>query len=195
MQRLQPMQNPHSGSKIKIPKSMSNSILQIIQSCSVEKTAPKTLNIREMRTFLKWAIMQRLQPMQNPHFWSKITIPKKITKPILQIIQSCSVKKTAPKKTKYSRNGTILKMGHHVCFFKSTCAIVKYTPLQKTWLQKRPPGGNLGEHRSVRRSGTTSIGILALVFCWRMLSYTRTEVLTVLVEQTSTQGQLNTTRC
>ena len=31
----------------------------------------------------------------------------------LQIIYSCSVQKTAPKNTKYSRNEAILKIGHH----------------------------------------------------------------------------------
>ena len=34
--------------------------------------------------------------------------------------------------------------------------------------QKRPPGRNLGEHRLVRRSGTTSRGTVVLVFCSRM---------------------------
>ena len=36
-----------------------------------------------------------------------------MSKFILQIIYSCSVQETAPKKTKYSRNETILKIGHH----------------------------------------------------------------------------------
>ena len=36
-----------------------------------------------------------------------------MSKSILQIIYSCSVLKTVRKKTKYSRNGTILKIGHH----------------------------------------------------------------------------------
>ena len=34
--------------------------------------------------------------------------------------------------------------------------------------KKRPPGRNLGEHRSVRRSGTTSRGTALLEFCLRM---------------------------
>ena len=42
--------------------------------------------------------------------------------------------------------------------------------------QKRPPGRNLGEHRLVRRSGTTSRGTVVLVFCLRMRSFPRTEV-------------------
>ena len=37
--------------KIKIPKNMSKSILQIIKSCSVQKTTQKRLDIREMRPF------------------------------------------------------------------------------------------------------------------------------------------------
>ena len=45
--------------------------------------------------------------------------------------------------------------------------------------QKRSPGRNLGEHRSVRRSGTESRGTVALVFSLRMRSFPRTEVLTI----------------
>ena len=160
LQRLQPMQNSHFGSKIKILKNMSKSILQIIYSCSVQKPLQKhqifkkldhfknrpsckgyspceiltlgqklklqktcqnlfyksfrvvlrknplkkTPNIREIRPFLKSAILQRLQHMQNSHFGSKIKILKNMSRSILQIIYSCSVQKTAPKNTKYSRN-------------------------------------------------------------------------------------------
>ena len=52
--------------------------------------------------------------MKNPHFGSKIKIPKNISKSILQTIYSCSVQKTATKNTKYSRNETILNIAHHV---------------------------------------------------------------------------------
>ena len=45
--------------------------------------------------------------------------------------------------------------------------------------QKRPPGRNLGEHRLVRRSGTTSRGTVVLVFCLRMRSFPRAEVSTI----------------
>ena len=51
--------------------------------------------------------------MQNPHFWSKIKIPKNMSKSIPEIIYSCFLEKNAPKNTKYSRNRTILKIGHH----------------------------------------------------------------------------------
>jgi len=51
--------------------------------------------------------------MQNPNFGSEIKIPKNMSKSVLQMILSCSVQKTAPKNTKYSRNETILRIGHH----------------------------------------------------------------------------------
>ena len=47
--------------------------------------------------------------------------------------------------------------------------------------QKRSTGRNLGEHRSVRRSGTASRGTALLVFCLRMRSFPRTEVPTIFV--------------
>ena len=47
------MQNPHFGSKIKISKNMSQSILQIISSCSVQKTAPKNAKYFRNESILK----------------------------------------------------------------------------------------------------------------------------------------------
>ena len=79
---------------------MPKSILQIIYSCSVQKTdKKKPLNIRKMTPFSKSAIM----PLQNPHFRSKIKILKNMSKSILQIINSCSG----------MPNESILKIGHH----------------------------------------------------------------------------------
>ena len=51
--------------------------------------------------------------MKNGHFGSKIKILKNMSKSIVKIIYSCHVQKTAAKNTKYSRNKTILKIGHH----------------------------------------------------------------------------------
>ena len=72
--------------------------------------------------------------MQNPHFGSKIKIPKNMSKSILQIIYSCSLQKTAPKNTKYSRNKSILKIGNHSCKGYSPCKIL--TLAQKLKFQK-----------------------------------------------------------
>ena len=51
--------------------------------------------------------------MQNPHFGSKIKIPKNMSKSILETSKSRSVQETAPKNTKYSRNEIIFKFGRH----------------------------------------------------------------------------------
>ena len=72
--------------------------------------------------------------MQNPHFGSKIKIPNNMSKSIVEIIWSCSVQKTAPKNTKYSRNESILKIGHHACKGYSPCKIL--TLAQKLKFQK-----------------------------------------------------------
>ena len=67
-----------------------------------------------------------------------------MSKSILQIIYSYSLQKTAPKNTKYSRNESILKIGHHakaialakssLCLkklkFKKTCQNPFYKSLQ-----------------------------------------------------------------
>ena len=70
------MQNPNFGSKIKIPKNMSKSMLQIIYTCSVQKTAAKNTKYSTNDTILKIGHKQRLYPIQNPHFGSKNKIPK-----------------------------------------------------------------------------------------------------------------------
>ena len=51
--------------------------------------------------------------MQNPHFGSKIKTTKSMLKSMLQIIYTSCLQKAAGKNTKYSRNKTILKIGHH----------------------------------------------------------------------------------
>ena len=113
MQRPQPMQNPNFGSKIKIPKNMSKSNLQIIQKSSVQKTAPKTTKYSRNEIFLKISHHAKAIAHAKCLQWVKIKIPKNTSKSILQIIYSSSVQKTALKNTKYSRNETILKIGHH----------------------------------------------------------------------------------
>ena len=55
--------------------------------------------------------MQRIWPLQNGQFGSKVKNIKNIRKTILQDYKSCSVQKTARKNTKYSRNERILKVG------------------------------------------------------------------------------------
>ena len=109
-----PLQNPHFGSKIKIPKNMSKSILQII-STSVQNSAPKNIKYPRKETILKTGHHEKAIAFAKPLLWVKNQNSKKHTmsKSILQIIQSCSMQKTARTDTKYSRNQTILKITHH----------------------------------------------------------------------------------
>ena len=112
---------------------MLKSILHIIQNCPVQKTPrKKTLFIGEMRPFYKTASVEGLQPLQNSHFGSKIKIPKNMLKANLLVILNCFVDKTAKKNkqtnnnnnTKYSKNKTILKIGHH----GKAIAFAKWSP-------------------------------------------------------------------
>ena len=113
MQGLQALQNPHFVSKIKIPKNMSKSILEIIYSCSVQKTAQKSMKYPRNETIQKIGHYAKAIGLAKSSLWSKIKIPKNMSKSIVEIIQSCSLQKTARKNTKLSRNETILKIGHH----------------------------------------------------------------------------------
>ena len=85
---------------------MSKSILQIISSCFVQKTAPKKSKYSKNESILKMG-----HPACKGYSLCKIlTFAQKLKfqktfKSILQIIFSRSAKKTAPKNTKYSRNG------------------------------------------------------------------------------------------
>ena len=106
------------GQKLKRPKPWKKPPYKIIRVVLCKKPREKTPNIREMRQFSKSAILQRLKPiqslwpLQNGQFRSKIKNARNMRKTIIQDYKSCFVEKTARKNTKYSRNETILKIGH-----------------------------------------------------------------------------------
>ena len=107
------MQNLHFGLKIKFPKNISNSILKIILSFSVPKTAQKNTKHSRNETILKIGHHAKVIAHAKFSLCSKIKISKNMLKSILQIIYTSCVQKTDRKNTKYSRNKTILKIGHH----------------------------------------------------------------------------------
>ena len=84
--------------------------------------------LKKHQMFKKW------DHFENGRSWkayieSKIKIPKSMSKSILQVVYSCSVQKTTWKNTKYSRNETILKIGHHakpIAFKKSSLWVKNY---------------------------------------------------------------------
>ena len=102
---IQPLQNGQFGSKIENPKNMRKTIPQEHYNSSVEKnSSKKTLKISEIKRFWKSAILQRLQPMQrlqpleNDQFGSKIKNAQSMRKTSLQEHQSCSVQKKRSEK-------------------------------------------------------------------------------------------------
>ena len=82
----------------------------------MQKTAPKNTKYSRNETILKIGHHAKAiahARMQNHDFGSKIKIPKNLSKFIVEMIYSCSLEKTARKNTKYSRNESIIKIGHH----------------------------------------------------------------------------------
>ena len=130
MERPQPIQNPdilkigHHAKAIAHPKSSPQVIAHAKSSLWVKNQNSKKscknpfyksfTVIRCKKTLEKTPNIQIFNlPMQNPHFRSKIKIPKNMPKSILQIIQSCFLQKTTRKNHQYSRNHTNYKIGHH----------------------------------------------------------------------------------
>ena len=107
----------------------------------------KTANIWKMRAFWKLpkvATNQRLWPLQNPHFESKIKNAKKHAKNVFTTHCSCCMQKTPPKNTLDSKNESILKIaknGHQtkaIAFAKSLLWVKNYKckkNMLKTFLQ------------------------------------------------------------
>jgi len=106
--------NPHFGSKITIPKKFQNPFYKSFMVPPCNKT-----KYSKIETILK--IGHHAKALQNPHFGSKIIIPKYMSNPVYKSFRVVLGKKNR-KDTKYSRNETILKIGHHakaIAFAKS----------------------------------------------------------------------------
>ena len=65
------MQNPHFGSKIKIPENMSKSILKIILRCSAQKTTRKNTKYARNETVLKISYYAKAIAHAKPSLWVK----------------------------------------------------------------------------------------------------------------------------
>ena len=113
MQKLEPMQNPHFRSKIKILKNMSKSILQIIWSCSVKKNRSKKHQILEKRDhFENRPSCKGYSPCKILPLGQKLKFQKTCQNPFYKSFRVVLCKKQLQKNTKYLRNKTILKSGH-----------------------------------------------------------------------------------
>ena len=125
MQRQELLQNAHFGSKIKIPKNMSTSILQIIYSCSVQKSAPKNTKYSRNESILKIGhhACKGYSPCKILTLAQKLKFQKTCQHPFYKSFTVVLGKKLLQKNTKYSRNKSILKIGHHACKGYSLCKI------------------------------------------------------------------------
>ena len=79
----------------------------------MQKTARNNTKYSRNGTILKIGHYAKAITFAKSSLWVKNKIQKNMSKSILQIMYSCSVQATARKNTKYSRNETIFKIGHH----------------------------------------------------------------------------------
>ena len=107
------MQNPHFGSKIEIPKNMPKSILQIIEICSVKKTAPRNNKYSRNKTILKMGHHAKAIAHAKSSLWVKNSNSKKHDKIHSTNHLQLFCAKNRSKNTKYLRNESFLKIGHH----------------------------------------------------------------------------------
>ena len=108
----------------------------MISSCSVQKTAPKNTKYSRNESILKIGhhACKGYSPCKILTLAQKLKFQKNMSKSIVEIIWRRSVQKTAPKNNKYSRNESILKIGHRACKGYSPCKIL--TLAQKLNFQK-----------------------------------------------------------
>ena len=109
------MQNHHFELKIKIPKNMSKSILQIIWSCSVQKPASKNTKYSRNERILKIDHQQykSYSPCKILTLAQKLKFQKTCQNLFYKSFRVVLCQKVAAKNTKYSRNENIWKMDHH----------------------------------------------------------------------------------
>ena len=122
------MQNPHFGSKIKIPKNISKSILQITYSCSLPKTTPKNNKYLRNESIFKIGhhACKGYSPCKILTFSQKLKLKKTCQNPFYKSFTVVLCKKTFPENTKYSRNEIIFKTGHHACKGFGPCKILTF---------------------------------------------------------------------
>ena len=106
------------GQKFKMPKTCKKQIYKNSRVVLSKNTSRKNTKYSTNETILKIGhVAKAIAHAEAIAFakwsvWVKNVKCQKHGKMILQEHSSCSVQKTAPKNTKYSRNETILKIGH-----------------------------------------------------------------------------------
>ena len=116
---------------------MSKSISKFFRVVLCKKTAPKNTKYLRNESILKIGhhACKDYSPCKILTLAQKLIFQKHVKIHSTNHLQLFSAKKIAPKNTKYSRNESILKIGHHVCKGYSPCKIL--TLAQKLKFQKK----------------------------------------------------------
>ena len=107
---------------------MSKSILQIISSSFVQKTPPKNIKYSRNESILKIGhhACKGYSPCKIPTLAKKFKFQKTYQNPFYKSLGVILCKKTVPTNTKYSRNESILKIGHRACKGYSPCKLLTF---------------------------------------------------------------------
>ena len=102
----------------------------------MQKTAPKNTKYSRNKSILKIGhrTCKGYSPCKILTLAQKLKFQNTCQNPFYKSFRVVFVQKTAPKTTKYSRNESILKIGHHACKGYSPCKIL--TLAQKLKFQK-----------------------------------------------------------
>ena len=101
------------GQKLKFQKTCHNPFYKPFRVLSCKKRSKKHQIFQKWHHVKNGPSCKRYSPCKILTLDQKLKFQKNMSESILQIIYTCSVQKTAPKNTNYSRNDTILKIGHH----------------------------------------------------------------------------------
>ena len=111
------------GQKLKFQKTYQNPFYKSFRIVLCKKPLEKTPNIREMRPFSNRPSCKGYSLWKILTLGQKLKFQKTCQNPFYKSFRVVLCKKTARKNTKYSRNETILKIGHHakaIAFAKSS---------------------------------------------------------------------------
>ena len=102
----------------------------------MQKTAPKNTKYSRNESILKIGhhACKSYSPCKILTLAQRLKFQKTCQNPFYKSFTVVLCKKTAPKNTKYSRNESILKIGHHACKAYSPCKVL--TLAQKLQFQK-----------------------------------------------------------
>ena len=122
--------------KLKLQKTCQNPVLQIIYSSFVQKTAPKSTKYSRNESLFKIGhhAFNGYSPCKILTLAQKLKFQKTCQNPFYKSFTVVLCKKPLQKTPKYSRNESILKIGHHACKGYSPCKIL--TLAQKLKFQK-----------------------------------------------------------